>query len=557
MLLNLRRASLQQSIEDVSLRFSEMSVEEAQKVLVKMGSNFNETKNTDTTSNRDFVKVPGCTANVYLRAVRLQNEKWQLQGNADALLSRGLLAIVAHIIETAKNRDEIQALQPEHLADLVGLRSILSSGRNDGLASLLRTAQNQIKNITTGGSNEKDRDAVQLEASKKKTPTVGLLLSGGVDSSVALKLLVEQGYDVTAFYLKIWLEDELAHLGQCPWEDDYRMCKAVCEHVGVPLESISLQEAYREKVISYTVSEAEQGRTPNPDIMCNSRVKFGCFYDAIAERDFDFVASGHYAQLVRDRKGIVRLVRAPDPVKDQSYFLCALTQEQLSKVLFPIGHLQKSQVRALAEEFDLPNRNRPDSQGLCFLGKVKFDEFLGAYLGVRQGDIVDASTGEILGRHNGVWYHTVGQRKGIGKVLDPVATSRGPWYVVAKNPGKNLIFCSNKYDEDVFTSARSEFAVENIHWIIGTKPDELEDNGFYRLKMKIRHGPKIVDGHLSLSLHDSREGEVRLDSKDGGLAPGQFVAFYIGSECLGSGIISERHWASFLTDQEDELLTPR
>jgi tRNA-specific 2-thiouridylase len=288
--------------------------------------------------------------------------------------------------------------------------------------------------------------------------------------------------------------------------------------------------------------------------MCNSRVKFGCFYDAIEGRGFDYVASGHYAQLVVDDKtGLKKLLRAPDPVKDQSYFLCALTQEQLQKVIFPIGHLQKSEVRELAQEFDLPNKNRPDSQGLCFLGKVKFDEFLGAYLGERPGKILDAATGEQIGRHRGVWYHTVGQRKGIGKVLDPKATSRGPWYVVSKDPSRDIVYASNEYDEDIFTAARTKVFVEDIHWINGAPPAEIvaEDGSFQptRFQMKIRHGPRIVEGSLGLETADS--GSVTLDNKDGGLAPGQFVVFYKEDEpeCLGAGIISERHWAKFLSDR--------
>ena len=332
------------------------------------------------------------------------------------------------------------------------------------------------------------------------------------------------------------------------------MCQQVCRQAGVPLQAISLQQAYKDRVISYTVTEAQHGRTPNPDIMCNSRVKFGCFYNAID--GFDHVATGHYAQLVRDddnNNQIMRLFRAPDPIKDQSYFLCALTQEQLQRVLFPIGHLEKSAVRQLAHEFDLPNRNRPDSQGLCFLGKVKFDEFLKSYLGEQPGDIVDAATGDILGRHKGVWYHTVGQRKGIGKVLFPLATSRGPWYVVAKDPERDIVFCSNQYDESIFTSSRSEFAVENIHWIAGSPPQAvLEGDG--QLTMKIRHGPRLVTGTLTLSDRGGLSGDVKLDQKDSGLAPGQYVVFYNGSECLGGGVISERHWAKFLLEASESGL---
>ena len=194
-----------------------------------------------------------------------------------------------------------------------------------------------------------------------------MLLSGGVDSSVALKLLLDQGYTVRAFYLKIWLEDEIAHLNECPWEEDLTFAQQVCSQLNVPLEAISLQKEYWREVVSYTFQEAKQGRTPNPDVMCNSRIKFGVFFDYIG-RYFSKVATGHYAQVDTDEEGIATLLTSPDPIKDQSYFLSNLNQSQLSKCLFPIGHLKKEKVRVLAEQFELATQRRKDSQGICFLG---------------------------------------------------------------------------------------------------------------------------------------------------------------------------------------------
>lgn len=512
-------------------------------------------------------RVPGCIANVDVRTVLIPREVHPgndqlsydvfIEGTADAILSRGLLATLQYALSTLDAND-ILSINPSAITDYLSLRNVLTSGRNDGLASVLDTVQLQIKNLLEIPINEKDQISgeeaiiVNKVANKEK---VAMLLSGGVDSSVALNLLVRQGYDVTAFYLKIWLEDELAHLGQCPWEDDYRVCTEVCEQAGVQLESISLQQEYKEKVLSYTINEAKSGRTPNPDIMCNSRVKFGCFYDAISTRDFDFVATGHYAQLHKtdSSEGTVKkLLRAPDPVKDQSYFLAALTREQLGRVIFPIGHLEKSEVRDLASDYDLPNKNRPDSQGLCFLGKVRFDEFLSNYLGTDPGDIIDAETHEVIGKHNGIWFHTVGQRKGIGKVLFPKATSRGPWYVVAKDTSQKLIIASNQYEEDKFDSTRKEFFVEEIKWI--NSAPLMDANLSTRVSMKIRHGPTIVEGTIQLNDEDNLTlGKIVLDGKDGGLAPGQFVAFYDGIECLGSAVISEKHWLDFLQFYSDNV----
>ena len=512
-------------------------------------------------------RVPGCVANVDIQITLIPYRRHDgaeeeyhvtLDGEADALISRGLLAVLSQAVHQMSVKS-FMTIDPTTVADRLGLRKALSRGRNDGLASMTRTAQLLIETMLSGKGEENENvgDIVQSTTNQAR---VAVLLSGGVDSSVALNLLKKQGFHITAFYLKIWLQDELSHLGQCPWEDDFRICESICKQAGVELEAISLQEQYKDRVISYTVQEAERGRTPNPDIMCNSRVKFGCFLDAIESRNFDYVASGHYAQLIDDeRTGLKKLLRASDCIKDQSYFLCALSQHQLKKLLFPIGHLLKAQVRALAEEYNLPNKDRPDSQGLCFLGKVKFDEFLHAYLGERPGDIVDAASGEILGRHRGVWYHTVGQRKGIGKVLFPKASSRGPWYVVSKEPSSDIVYASNEYDEEIFTAARTHVCVEDIHWIAGEPPSQLMDElgSFHsgRFQMKIRHGPKLVHGSLVLS--DDTTGYVTLDFKDGGLAPGQFIVLYEvdGLECLGGGVISEQHWARFLTERTEKKNT--
>mmetsp|Transcript_11672 Transcript_11672/g.23406 ORF Transcript_11672/g.23406 Transcript_11672/m.23406 type:complete len:550 (-) Transcript_11672:1164-2813(-) len=537
-------------------------------------------------------RVPGCIATVHVKTTLIPtsdnpNEyRVLVQGSSDALLSGGLVELLSKVLagsdtENCVTASDVLKLQPEALTTALGLQNVLTRGRNDGMASMMRVVQRQIQSLLdaqfVGGEQqfgEKNTEAsietTNVNGSERK-PTVAMLLSGGVDSSVAMHLLLRQNYNVTAFYLRIWLEDELAHLGECPWEDDLQVCQSVCEHAGnVTLETVSLGKEYRERVVQYTIEEAQRGRTPNPDIMCNSRIKFGCFLEYIekAGLEFDHVASGHYARL----EDVVspstttnlqkRLFRAPDPVKDQSYFLCALTQKQLSKVIFPIGMYQKSEVRELANEFQLPNRNRPDSQGLCFLGKVKFDEFLASYLGNRPGDVVDAMTGDIIGRHNGLWYHTVGQRKGIGKVMFPLATAHGPWYVVAKDQGRDIVYVSNRYDEDDFARARSEFELEDIRWISGTPPLDVKGTetdaewSEVRFDLKIRHGPKIVKGTLVLS-GDGSTGNVHLDNKDGGLAPGQYVVFYqIGTlECLGAGVISEKHWAKFLQTQQNETST--
>ncbi|KAL9189651.1 hypothetical protein ACHAXT_009326 [Thalassiosira profunda] len=577
--------SLQHSIQRVREKYlmpsthddaSADSKDDVLKRIVQAGIRLQQTKQAVAIDDAHMERVPGCIATVHVKTTLIPTPdhlgsntgsyRVLVGGTADAMLSRGLLALLSEALANATAAD-VLTLDPESLTSSMGLRSVLSRGRNDGMASMVRVIQRQIRAlIGEAGDAPKDLQSPSKSESQTETsgkPRVAMLLTGGVDSSVALHLLLQQNYDVTAFYLRIWLEDELSHLGECPWEDDLAVCQAVCEHAGdVPLQTVSLGKEYRERVVQYTIEEAQRGRTPNPDIMCNSRVKFGCFLEYIEESgmDFDYVASGHYARLEDEvpldgaEQPTKRLFRAPDPVKDQSYFLCALTQKQLSKVLFPIGQYQKSEVRELATQFELPNRNRPDSQGLCFLGKVRFDDFLASYLGNRPGDVVDALTGEVIGRHNGLWFHTVGQRKGIGKVMFPLATARGPWYVVAKDQERDIVYVSNRYDEEDFARARSEFEVEDVRWISGDAPIECRaDAGGgwkeVRMDMKIRHGPKIVQGTLLLS-GDGSTGNVLLDKKDGGLAPGQYVVLYrLGTdECLGAGVISEKHWAKFLCD---------
>ncbi|QQR78132.1 MAG: tRNA 2-thiouridine(34) synthase MnmA [Candidatus Moraniibacteriota bacterium] len=381
-----------------------------------------------------------------------------------------------------------------------------------------------------------------MDHSKEK---IAVLVSGGVDSSVALALLVEAGFDVTAFYIKIWLEDELAFLGDCPWEEDLAYVRAVTEKLGVSLEIVPLQKEYWEYVVAEAIREVKAGRTPNPDMLCNARIKFGAFWDAIGD-GYTKVATGHYAQTdavvnfntqfsfadrLRSRSDTTRtpswpatrfLKRAIDPVKDQTYFLSQLSKSQLSRALFPIGQYTKPQVRALAEKFQLPNAKRRDSQGICFLGKIPFDEFLRHHLGIKKGPLVEFETGKVLGEHHGFWYFTIGQREGIG-------LSGGPWYVVAKDVEKNTVCISHA--EHRTERARATFMVRDLNWF-GEWPEDGAE-----LSVKLRHGPKEYE--CQVQWQDTETLEVFLQKEtDTGVASGQYAVFYRGDYCLGGGVIS-------------------
>ncbi len=350
---------------------------------------------------------------------------------------------------------------------------------------------------------------------------VAVLVSGGVDSSVALARLVQAGHDLHAFYLKVWLEDELEYLGECPWEEDLRYARAVAGQFGIPLTVIPLQRAYREGVVAYLLDELARGGTPSPDLFCNSRIKFGAFADwvdaEIPGGRFERLATGHYARRVETASGL-ELHRAPDPVKDQTYFLARISLAQLERSLFPVGDLQKTEVRKLAARLGLAPQDRRDSQGICFLGGVRYRDFVTAHLGDLPGPVVDDATGDEIGTHRGHWLFTIGQRRGLG-------LSGGPWFVSGKDPGTNRVIVRRGAGRPV-----SRFLLADLHWIGASAP-----SGSERLDVRVRHGPELAAA--TVSWDETGAGEALLDEPDEGIAPGQFAVLYRGARCLGSGKI--------------------
>ncbi len=347
---------------------------------------------------------------------------------------------------------------------------------------------------------------------------IAVLVSGGVDSSVALARLAEEGgHELTAYYLKIWLEDELAFLGSCPWEDDLGFVREVCRRFDTPLEVVPLQREYYQSVVTTVVRELEAGRTPSPDVLCNRLVKFGAFVDRV-NASFDFVASGHHARTDHS-EALSRLLKGVDPVKDQTYFLSQLDQRQVARCLFPIGGMTKVQVRAEARRLNLPNCDRPDSQGICFLGRVPYDAFVEHHLGDNPGVIRDLGTGTELGRHRGFWYHTIGQRRGLG-------LSGGPWYVVGKDLEKNELLVVHA--DSLGSHLRDRFRIPAPHWI-ASEPETSD------LTLRIRHGERLVG--CRVDRHADGGLMVVMDEAEAGIASGQYAVLYDGDECLGGGAI--------------------
>ena len=352
-----------------------------------------------------------------------------------------------------------------------------------------------------------------------------MLLSGGVDSSVVVYEFARLGLHPDCFYIKIGPEE--AEEWDCSSEEDLEMATAVARKFGCRLEVVDCHQEYWNQVTKYTMDKVKSGFTPNPDVMCNRLIKFGAF-DEKRGHDYDLIATGHYAQTEMDEDGRKWLVTSPDPVKDQTDFLAQIYDWQLRKALFPIGHYVKDEVRQIAEREHLVTAKRKDSQGIdrqgiCFLGKINYNDYIRRYLGEHPGDVIELETGKRIGEHKGLWFHTIGQRKGMG-------FSGGPWFVVKKDVENNILYVSHGYDPE--TAYKQDFAIHDFHSL--TMP--ISD--LRQITFKIRHTP----GYLPAILEPTGEGCFIVHAKDKihGVAPGQFCVIYDEQHhrCLGSGEIA-------------------
>lgn len=388
-------------------------------------------------------------------------------------------------------------------------------------------------------------------------------LSGGVDSSVAAYLLKEQGYEVIGLFMKNWHDDSVTISDECPWLDDSNDAMLVADKLGIPFQTVDLSEQYKERIVNYMFDEYQKGRTPNPDVLCNREIKFDVFMKIALDLGADYVATGHYCRrgvLKKDGKDIYQLLAGEDTNKDQSYFLCQLSQEQLSKALFPIGELTKPEVRKIATEQDLITADKKDSQGLCFIGKVRLPEFLQQKLQPKEGVIVEIpaeqniyhqtapeftsekeklaymarkmdyniSDGKIVGKHQGAHYFTKGQRKGLA-----VGGTVEPLFVIETDVEENVIYTGQGKEHPGLLKTALFVTNDEVHWI--REDLKLETDQTMEVQARIRYRQPLQNA----TLHQLENGlYVVFEELQSAITEGQFVAWYHDDELVGSGVIS-------------------
>ncbi|GKX52808.1 tRNA 2-thiouridine(34) synthase MnmA [Budvicia aquatica] len=364
-----------------------------------------------------------------------------------------------------------------------------------------------------------------MSDNSQKKVIVGM--SGGVDSSVSAYLLLQQGYQVAGLFMKNWEEDDSDEY--CSASEDLADAQSVCDKLGIELHTINFSAEYWDNVFEHFLAEYKAGRTPNPDILCNKEIKFKAFLEFAAEDlGADYIATGHYVRR-QDVDGKSRLLRGVDTNKDQSYFLYTLSHEQIAQSLFPVGELEKPEVRRIAEQLDLVTAKKKDSTGICFIGERKFKDFLARYLPAQPGKIVTVD-GETIGQHQGLMYHTLGQRKGLG-IGGLKDGGEDPWYVVDKDLKNNHLIVAQGHDHPSLFS--TGLIAQQLHWV-----DRLVVNEKFSCTVKTRYRQQDVS--CTVIPHGDDRIEVRFDEPVAAVTPGQSAVFYQGEICLGGGVIEER-----------------
>lgn len=388
-----------------------------------------------------------------------------------------------------------------------------------------------VKNITA--KTKKPRSHLGKKKPQKQKVFVGL--SGGVDSAVSAAILQKQGYEVTGVFIKVWTPDFLP----CTWREDRRDAMRVCAHLNIPFITLDLEKEYKKEVVDYMISEYASGRTPNPDVMCNKAIKFGAFYAFALKHGADCIATGHYAQIRKLKNGTFELLASTDEAKDQSYFIWNITKNQLPHIVFPVGGMQKKDVRNLAKKFGLPNAEKKDSQGLCFLGKVDMKEFLSHFLKQKKGSVFDTN-GKKIGTHDGVMFLTIGQRHGF--TVHSKKTESKPLYIIQKNIKKNSIVVSPLKPEDILSIGKTTCTIlqTNSH-------SEIKEGKIYDIRFRYHQTP--LRGTISIKANKSAKGlnskqkkgqewAITLEKPFAGISGGQSAVIYDGDVLVGGGVIA-------------------
>ena len=345
-------------------------------------------------------------------------------------------------------------------------------------------------------------------------------MSGGVDSSVAALRLKEQGYDVIGIFMKNW--DDTDQNGVCTATEDYNDVIEVCNQIGIPYYAVNFEKQYWDKVFTYFLDEYKAGRTPNPDVMCNKEIKFKAFLEHAMSLGADYLATGHYAR-VEYRDGEYKMLRGIDENKDQTYFLNQLGQEQLSKVLFPLGDIEKPKVREMAKQANLATATKKDSTGICFIGERNFKEFLSGYLPAQPG-VMQTLDGEVKGKHDGLMYYTIGQRHGLG-----IGGSGEPWFAVGKDLEKNILYVDQGFHNELLYS--ESIIATNVSWVSHQPVKDLSCTAKFRYRQE--------DNEVMVTMIDATTAKVTFKKPIRAITPGQAVVFYDGEVCLGGGTIDD------------------
>ena len=368
----------------------------------------------------------------------------------------------------------------------------------------------------------------QEQLARNATKKVICGMSGGVDSSVSAFILQQQGYQVEGLFMKNWEEDD--DTDYCTAAADLADAQAVCDKLGIKLHKINFAAEYWDNVFEHFLTEYKAGRTPNPDILCNKEIKFKAFLDYAMQLGADYVATGHYAQVETDENGVVHMLRGIDNNKDQTYFLSQLSQAQLAKTMFPLGGMEKSEVRAIAERAGLATAKKKDSTGVCFIGEKNFKEFLSNYLPAKKGNMV-TEDGEIKGQHDGLMYYTIGQRQGLG--IGGGGKTQEPWFVIGKDLTTNTLYVGQGFHHEKLYATHLE--ASEVHFTVDTPmPKEFDCTA------KFRYRQADIPVHVSLS-EDGTKATVTFKEPARAVTPGQAVVFYDGMECLGGGLIDRAY----------------